>query len=136
MIKAITVVGWKLDREQRAQLLARLPPRYARVIADHVTLKSRVDSSAPLPQEDSGRIVGRSDNRAGVEAMVVEIGGTTDRPGGGTYHITWSLMDGRDAHESNDVIAAEGWEALDPPIPVRLRPARFEWPPAADSSAS
>jgi hypothetical protein len=119
------VIGWKLDRAQRAELLSRFPPSYARVIADHVTLKSGVEGRAPLPKEDSGRIVGRADNLAGVEAMIVEIGGATDRPGGGTYHITWSLTDGRDAHESNDVIATEGWQPIDPAVPVRLQPARF-----------
>jgi hypothetical protein len=127
----MSVVGWKLDREQRAALLARFPPRYARVVADHVTLKSGVDDSARLPQEDSGWIIGRSDNGDGVEAMVVEIGGSTGRPSGGTYHITWSLTEGRDAHESNDVIAAGGWEPIAPAVPVRLKPARFEWPPAS-----
>jgi hypothetical protein len=120
-----TVIGWKLDPAQRAELLSRFPPRYARVIADHVTLKAGVEGGAALPGEDSGRIVGRADNRAGVEAMIVAIGGATARPGGGTYHITWSLTDGRDAHESNDVIAAEGWEPIAPAVPVRLQPARF-----------
>jgi hypothetical protein len=53
---------------------------------------------------------------------VVRIGGSTDRPDGGTYHITWSLAEGRDAKESNDVIAARGWQPVDPPIEVRLQP--------------
>jgi hypothetical protein len=57
--------------------------------------------------------------------MVVEIDGTTDRPGGGTYHITWSLADGRKAKESNDVLAAKGWQRLDEAIAVKLDPASF-----------
>jgi hypothetical protein len=57
--------------------------------------------------------------------MVVTIDGTTDRPDGSTYHITWSLGPGRKARESNDVLKERDWEELDHPIPVKLGPARF-----------
>jgi hypothetical protein len=119
------VIGWKLDRVQRDELLSRFPPKYREAVADHVTLRSGVDENAALPEETAGAIVGRSDDTRGVEAMVVKIGGTTRRPDGGTYHITWSLAEGRTAHESNDVIAACGWQQVDSPIPVRLEPQRF-----------
>lgn len=119
------VVGWKLDADQRGGLLDRFPPRYRNAVADHVTLATNASDEAPLPQEESGEIVGRADDGRGVEAMVVRIAGTTDRPNGGTYHITWSLEDGRRARESNDAIAGTGWVAFDAPIPISLRPARF-----------
>jgi hypothetical protein len=57
--------------------------------------------------------------------MVVAIDGTTDRPGGGTFHITWSLADGRRAVESNDVIRERGWERFEQPLDIRLEPASF-----------
>ena len=119
------VIGWKLDREQRKELLQQFPPVFKNVVADHVTLKPRSSPKAPLPEETTGEIVGRATDNKGVEAMVVRIDGTTDRPGGGTYHITWSLEDGRRAKESNDVIAASGWEPIELPMPVKLEPARF-----------
>src|SRR5919202_396709 len=90
-----TVTGWKLDREQRKELLQQFPPLYRGVVADHVTLQSKASAGAPLPDETMGEIVGRADDGAGVEAMVVRIDGTTDRPDGSTYHITWSLGEGR-----------------------------------------
>ena len=62
----------------------------------------------------------------GVEALVVAIDDSTDRPDGSIYHITWSLGEGRRAKESNDVIARLGWTAIDLPMPVRLIPSR--WP--------
>ena len=34
------VIGWKLDRAERGELLKRFPPRYRDTIADHVTLKA------------------------------------------------------------------------------------------------
>lgn len=119
------VIGWKLDRTERDELLARFPAAYENVVADHVTLAPRASSDAPLPDETAGEIVGRADDGEGVEAMVVEITGSTDRAGGGTYHITWSLGPGRAARESNDVLAQHGWERFERPIPVRLVPARF-----------
>jgi hypothetical protein len=120
-----TIIGWKLDPDQRNELLQQFPPVYPEVVADHVTLR-RAEDAAPLPEEAEAEIVGRADDRAGVEAMVVRLNGTTDRPDGSTYHITWSLAEGRGARESNDVIAAIGWTPLDLPMPVLLAPAR--WP--------
>ena len=117
-------VGWAVDRAERASLLRRFPPRYANVVADHVTLKFG-DREAELPTETAGEIVGVADDGAGVQALVVRIGGTTDRPDGSTYHITWSLGPGRQAKESNEVIARLGWRALDAAVPVTLEPAAY-----------
>lgn len=120
------VIGWKLDRDQRRELVQQFPPKFRRLVADHVTLKAKAAKDAPLPQEIEGEIVGRVDDGKGVEAMVVRIGGTTDRPDGSSYHITWSLEDGRKARESNDVLRDQNWVMFDLPMPVRLHPAR--WP--------
>jgi hypothetical protein len=119
------VVGWKLDREQRKELLQQFPPCYPGIDADHVTLRIEGSAETALPEEALGEIVGRADDGRGVEAMVVAIAGTTDRPDGGTYHITWSLGPGRKAQESNDVLAALGWTAIDLPMPVKLEPSRW-----------
>jgi hypothetical protein len=117
-------VGWLVDPEDRATLLARFPPRYPQVVAHHVTLKLG-DQAAQLPTETAGEIVGEADDGAGVQALVVRIGGTSDRPDGSTYHITWSLAPGRQARESNEVIAGHGWRPLPEPAPVRLHPKGF-----------
>ena len=117
-------IGWELDRAQRDELLQRFPPRYAEAVADHVTLKFG-DAKARLPTETGGEIVGEADDGAGVQAMVVRIGGTTDRPDGSTYHITWSLRPGRQAKESNDVIAKGGWTPIEPNVPVKLAPKAY-----------
>ena len=71
-----SVTGWKLDRDQRRELLQQFPPRYRNVVADHVTLQARAADDAPLPQETDGEIVGRADDGKGVEAMIVAIDGT------------------------------------------------------------
>ncbi|HEY0114165.1 MAG TPA: hypothetical protein VGB54_00445 [Allosphingosinicella sp.] len=114
-------IGWLVDEEQRVELLQQFTPRYPNVVAHHVTLESGSDQ--PLPGPAIGDIVGIADDDSGVQALVVSIDGTSDRPGGGTYHITWSLGEDRAAKESNDVIAARGWIPLDLPVPVTLHPA-------------
>jgi hypothetical protein len=70
-------------------------------------------------------VVGRADDGKSLECLVVTLGGTTHRPDGSTYHITWSLGPGRKARESNDVLRERGWVALKPPIEIQLEPARF-----------
>lgn len=121
-----SVVGWSLDREQRQALLERFEPRYEKVVADHVTLAARVAADTPLPDSVEAQAVGRIDDDRGVEALVVAIDGSVDRPGGSIYHITWSLGPGRHAKESNDVLANNPWQPLSEPIPLTLIPA--DWP--------
>ena len=126
MAKPGSVIGWKVDQGEREQLLERFPPRYPDAIVDHVTLKTNAEADA-LPPSVEARIVGRTDDENGVEAMVVTIDNTTDRPDGSTFHITWSLdkQKGRRAKESNDVLKERGWTELDHPVPVTVEPARF-----------
>ena len=57
-----SVIGWKLDREQRKELLQQFPPRYGEVDADHVTLRTKAADDAPLPEETQGEIIGRADD--------------------------------------------------------------------------
>jgi hypothetical protein len=125
MAKAGTVLGWKLPREQRARLLERFPPKYENAIADHVTLRSGASPETPVPPYVDARIVGRADDCKGLECLVVELEGTTDRPDGSTYHITWSLGPERRAVESNDLLRERGWQNILTPIPIDLEPARF-----------
>ena len=117
-------VGWELPRGERARLLAAFPPAYPRAVAHHVTLAFGVGPNHPLPKEKAGEVVGIADDGEGVQALVISIGGTTDRPGGGTYHVTWSLRPDRRPVESNDVIRDHGWTAL-PPVPMALLPRFF-----------
>jgi hypothetical protein len=115
-------VGWQLHKDDRERLLAIIPAAYPKTVADHVTLKGGVPAGVPTGSETEGFVVGIADDGAGVQALVVEIGGTTRRPDGSTYHITWSLADGRRAVESNDVIREHGWTSVGQRHKVRLEP--------------
>ncbi len=104
--------AYVLPPQARDALLAMFPPRYPNLVGHHITVEYGVADDAPLPFAPfMPKIVGIADDGAGVEALVVEIDGSTNRPAGGTWHITWSLADGREARESNDAIAA-GWRTL------------------------
>ncbi len=122
---AMLVAGWLLHPDDRDRLLAAFPPAYPRVVAHHVTLKAGVRPYYPLPCGTEGSVLGVADDGAGVQALVVEIGGTTRRPDGSTYHVTWSLAPGRDAVESNDAIRERGWAAIPERHRIRLEPKVF-----------
>lgn len=119
------ITGWRLPVRDRDRLLERFPPRYARLIGDHVTLRFGSDSNTVLPTSRTGEIVGEADDGHGVQALVVKIEGTTDRGDGSHYHITWSLAPGRTAKESNDVLAKCAWSRVHPPAAIALEPARW-----------
>ncbi|MDJ0387704.1 hypothetical protein QMO56_06230 [Roseomonas sp. E05] len=116
--------GWLLDPADRASLLSARPAVYPRILAHHVTLRFGVPAGFPLPRETEGFVVGLADDGAGIQALVLEIGGTTSRPDGLTYHITWSLAAGRRPVESNAVLQEHGWTPLGRRR-VRLEPRLF-----------
>lgn len=116
-------VGWILDEAQRAMLLDRFPPRYAEVIAHHVTLWGHV-KKASLPEKADIALVGHADNGRDLECYVASVDGTTDRPDGSIYHVTWSLdpETGAKAKDSNALLMDSGWNAFEEPVPLVTRP--------------
>jgi hypothetical protein len=112
-----------LTEADREQLLAAFPPEFPDLIAHHITYEFGVSkNSPPPPAAESVMVVGRAiDPVMGVEALVVEIDGTTLRPDGRAYHITWSLdreQGARPAH-SNALIEEFGYMRVPP---VRISP--------------
>lgn len=118
-------LGWELPLEIRDALLEKFPPNYPNVVAHHCTLKFGVGANAPLPTETSAVVVGVADDNNGVQALVLSVGGTTTRPDGSTYHITWSLNPGRKPVESNTVIQRFGWTPASPFTRIPLIPKFF-----------
>ena len=123
----MATIGWKIEDTQRSELLERFPPAWPDIVADHITLETGADADSQLPDATRAEIVGGINDGEGVQTMVVAIDGSTHRPDGGTYHITWSLDRdrGRKASDSNAVIAEFGWQPLDNPVPIGITPARF-----------
>lgn len=123
-------IGWKLTEGDKTALMERFAPVYPDVVAHHVTLDiGKHTKEAPLPTAETGRVVGIADDGKGIQALVVEIDGSTDRPDplGGTYHVTWSMDEagGYSAKMSNDAIA-EGWTPVEP-VSITLVPTFFRY---------
>lgn len=112
---------WLLDMTERDALMKRFPPVYKNTVGHHVTVDYSVTQTHHLPTQFSGRIVGDAYDK-GVQALVVEIDGTTERHDGAIYHITWSLDDGRFPENSKQLLG-KGWFPLDEPIDITLTPA-------------
>jgi hypothetical protein len=115
-------VGRLLHPDDRDRLAAAFPPRYRRVVVPQVALEGAEPPNLPLPAEVEGFVVGVADDGEGVQALVVEVGGTTRRPDGAAYHIPWSLGPGRRAAECGEMIRERGWTPLPGRHRVRLAP--------------
>lgn len=116
--------GWLLPEKDRERLMAIFSPRFPKVIAHHVTLKYPADETDPLPVETKGFVIGYASDGIGIEALVVEIGGTSRRHDGSVYHITWSLdpEKGYSPKMSNDLLQSRGFRPLKERIKISLEP--------------
>jgi hypothetical protein len=83
--------AYTINDESRDALLLKFPPKYEKVIAHHVTNEFGVPKTTQCPQHAKIKIVGYLDSKDGLETLVVSVNGTTTRPDGKLYHITWSL---------------------------------------------
>lgn len=124
---ATRILGWRIDREDRSQLLQRFAPRYPQTVADHITYGPADEAPHPMPAASSATVIGRADDGGGVEALVVMVDGSSDRWDGSTYHITWSLADGREAIESNAVVARHGWATVEDRPNVAISAEEWPW---------
>jgi hypothetical protein len=81
----------------------------------------------PLPTLTRGKIVGICTDFKTLEALVISIGGTTNRPDGSTYHCTWSLDKAvRQAVDSNTLLKEIGYHKFLHPMMIDIEPALME----------
>lgn len=105
--------AYVLTEDARDHLLSVFPPKYDRMVAHHVTYKF---PDTTLPPESDLSVVGFAEGD-GVQALVVAVNGSTRRPDGGTFHITWSLAVGKKPVQSNDLLKSTHWQSV-PAIPI------------------
>jgi hypothetical protein len=83
--------AYQLDTKQRDFLLKQFPPRYLRVIADHITVCFG-GNNVPLPEPAKKvEMIGMADDNNGLQALIVRVDNQLVRADGQIYHITWSL---------------------------------------------
>jgi hypothetical protein len=116
-----------LPESERQRLYSDFEPMFPDFIGEHITLAFGVGADYPLPEAERGEVVGFASDGLRVEALIVRINGTTTRPDGKTFHITWSIdrANGAKPYHSNEVIRTGTRADLDEPIAIRIIPARF-----------
>ena len=116
-----------LNDSDRSRLAQHFPPKFPEFIGHHITYAVGVPTDSDLPETQTIHVVGYACDEAGIEALVVEVDGTTRRPDGRTFHVTWSLD--RDAGfkpvKSNELIANHGFTRLASPINIDAKPKFF-----------
>lgn len=84
--------AYTLTNVSRKKLYLLYPPKYPEFIGHHITEEFGVPAGTEAPADPVlVQVVGYIDNGEGVEGFLVEVDGTSDRPSGGKYHITWSI---------------------------------------------
>lgn len=81
--------AYKLDEATREGLLATFAPAYPNVEVDHILYKYGADGES-MPHPERMEIIGMHDNGNGLQAALVRINGSVERPDGNLYHIIWS----------------------------------------------
>lgn len=116
--------GWQLPQGERDRILRMIPATYPDLVAHHVT--EALGDKATLPVHVKCEIVGFADDGKGVQALIVRINGSSKRPMGGIYHITWSLdrAAGFKPVDSNRVIA-DGWTPFSCLTEINVEPKVF-----------
>ncbi len=128
LLESITLnekyIAFELDKKSRRQLAKTFEPKYPEFIGHHITYKSGVKKDAKLPYPPKKmEVIGYVDDGEGLEALVIAINGSSERPDGNTYHITWSLdrEKGKKPVHSNDLIAMKGYTEVTP-VEIKAKP--------------
>jgi hypothetical protein len=115
--------AYSLTTSSRADLLRHFPAKYSDIICHHVTFKFPAKSTDALPPAvRDAHVVGYEDSGDGIEALVVEINGSTKRPDGKIFHITLSLS--REAGKKpvhSNALLAKGFKSVTP-FTIHLQP--------------
>ena len=104
--------AYNLTEASRAKLLSVFNPKFTTVVAHHVTFAFGVNESEPIPDYTQLKVIGHAANE-NIECVVVEIGGTSTRPDGKTYHITLSHNDKAKPVDSNALLVS-GYQRVTP----------------------
>lgn len=115
--------AYVLSDESRKKLAERYPPKYSKFVGHHVTEQFGVKTGTETPEQADIEVVGYIDSQDGLEALVVAVNGSDQRPDGGTYHITWSLdPDKYSPKDSNMLIKVAGYDPVPTSISIHTVP--------------
>lgn len=112
-----------LTFKSQDELVRRFPPKYSKFVGHHVTVQFGVPKDTPPPEPADVVVHAYADTEDGLEALIVTVNGTWDRPDGSKYHITWSLDPTRyKPVDSNKLVSGNRYTPIDP-FPIKTTPA-------------
>jgi len=114
--------AYVLTDEARGKLVEKFPPKYEKFIGHHVTEQFGVPKETEAPEQARIKVIGRADTGDGLEALVVSVDGSQDRPNGGVYHITWSLDPAKYSPKDSNNLVANSRFSLSMPVEVETIP--------------
>ena len=114
--------AYYLTEESRQKLFKHKLPQYAEIKAEHITVKFGVKSGEALPDEAEIKVIGYAEDKAGIEAFVVEVNGNTFREDGKLYHITHSFDPERFKPVDSNILLEKGYQTLEKPIAIEAEP--------------
>jgi hypothetical protein len=108
-----------VDPVDRNKLAERFPPKFPELIGHHITFRFGVRPHPDIMYGSSVDVmlVGYSCNDEGLEAFTVSVNGSTHRPDGKIYHLTWSLdrSKGFKPVDSGELVRGKS-QPINPPI--------------------
>lgn len=114
--------AYVLDQGSRDALEKRFPPKYPNFIGHHVTVQFGIPANSEPPPPAQLKVVGYADSGDGLEALVVSVNGSSTRPDGKIYHITWSLDTSKyKPVDSNELLKAKRFTIVRS-IPINTKP--------------
>ncbi len=114
--------AYVLTDAAREKLAKKFPPKYENFIGHHITEQFGVPKDTNTPDPARIKVIGRVDSGDGLEALVVSVDGSQDRPNGGAYHITWSLDPSKYAPKDSNKLVTNSRFSLSMPIEIETTP--------------
>ncbi len=110
--------AYVLTKKSRRELLNIFDTMHPNVIAEHIT--HRFPDKRPPPAPKEVKVVGFAFNDK-IEALVVSVNGSINRPDGGIYHITFSLDRSKGAKPVHSNALLQGlWVSLEPEVTIEV----------------
>ena len=111
--------AYPLMAADRASLLKQFPPRFPRVIADHMSAEGLHSMDKVREGPATGQVIGVA-NGDKYQALVVTINGRELTSDGTPFHLSWSVDAGFSSGAIGPAIACDGFKPLAEPIVIDL----------------
>lgn len=111
--------AYPLAAADREKLLNRFPPKYARVVADHLTAEGLRSMDKVIEGPATGAVIGESVG-GGIQSLIVTVNGNETTTDGTPFHITWSAEPGVSTGTAGEAAKKHGFARLKAPIAIDL----------------